>query len=185
MYMYNVHVHTCTMYVTLYTCTLHVHVYTFWGSPFLITGNGFIALIDQDKFMSETWSHWFLGGDNSGDVMVWENVVGLRAAVKGEMGEVHLVSLCRLHRVLNQLKDTFSCPLGMYTVFNASCFALHAFVLVPACVFFELCMYMYICLNYMYLFNPGWLPVFLSSLKIFVSIFIMYNVACVLCSVAL
>ena len=42
--------------------------------------------------MSETWPHWHLGSDNSGDVMVWENVVGLRGCVKKEMGEVHLVS---------------------------------------------------------------------------------------------
>ena len=42
--------------------------------------------------MSETWDHWFVGGDNSGDVMVWGNMVEMRSWVKEEMGEVHLVS---------------------------------------------------------------------------------------------
>ena len=42
--------------------------------------------------MSETWGHWYLGGDNSGDVMVWRNVVEMRTWVKEEVGEVHLVS---------------------------------------------------------------------------------------------
>ena len=41
--------------------------------------------------MSETWDRWFVGGDNSGDVMVWKNMVEMRAWVKEEMGEVHLV----------------------------------------------------------------------------------------------
>lgn len=98
------------MYMTLYSIII---ICMFMGVCSLIAGNGFIALIDQDKFMSETWSHWYLGGDNSGDVMVWENVVGLRAAVKGEMGEVHLVSLLdcmHTHHVLNQLQDTFLAP---------------------------------------------------------------------------
>ena len=57
-------------------------------------GNGYHALIDQDKFMSETWDHWFVGGDNSGDVMVWRNMVEMRSWVKEEMGDVHLVSSC-------------------------------------------------------------------------------------------
>ena len=56
------------------------------------TGNGFQALIDQDKFMSETWDHWLVGGDNRGDVMVWKNMVEMRSWVKEEMGDVHLVS---------------------------------------------------------------------------------------------
>ena len=57
-------------------------------------GNGYHSLIDQDKFMSETWDHWFVGGDNSGDVMVWRNMVEMRSWVKEEMGDVHLVSSC-------------------------------------------------------------------------------------------
>lgn len=55
-------------------------------------GNGFISLIDQDKFMSETWDHWFMSGDNSGDVMVWKNMVEMRSWLKEEMGDIHLVS---------------------------------------------------------------------------------------------
>ena len=55
-------------------------------------GNSYTALIDQDKFMSETWSHWYMGGDNSGDVMVWRNVVEMRTWLKEEVGDVHLVS---------------------------------------------------------------------------------------------
>ena len=43
--------------------------------------------------MSETWDRWFLGGDNSGDVMVWRNMVEMRSWVKEEMGDVHLVCL--------------------------------------------------------------------------------------------
>ena len=50
-------------------------------------------MIDQDKFMSETLGHWYLSGDNSGDVMVWKNVVEMRGWVKEEMEEVHLVRL--------------------------------------------------------------------------------------------
>ena len=42
--------------------------------------------------MSETWDHWFVGGDNSGDVMVWRNMVEMRSWVKEEIGDVHLVS---------------------------------------------------------------------------------------------
>lgn len=55
-------------------------------------GNSYTSLIDQDKFMSETWSHWYMGGDNSGDVMVWRNVVEMRTWLKEEVGDVHLVS---------------------------------------------------------------------------------------------
>ncbi len=56
-------------------------------------GNSLAALNDQDKFMSETLNHWYLGSDNSGDVTTWENVLGLREVVRGEMEEgVHLVS---------------------------------------------------------------------------------------------
>ena len=54
-------------------------------------GNDLIAMIDGDKFMSETLDRWYLGVDNSGDVMLWENVAGLREMVKKEMEEVHLV----------------------------------------------------------------------------------------------
>ena len=43
--------------------------------------------------MSETWDHWFVGGDNSGDVMVWRNMVEMRSWVKEEIGDVHLVRL--------------------------------------------------------------------------------------------
>ena len=49
--------------------------------------------------MSETWSHWYLGGDNSGDVMVWRNVVEMRTWVKEEMGDVHLVSVAELEEM--------------------------------------------------------------------------------------
>ena len=33
-----------------------------------------------------------MGGDNSGDVMVWRNVVEMRTWLKEEVGDVHLVS---------------------------------------------------------------------------------------------
>ena len=42
--------------------------------------------------MSETWDHWFVGGDNSGDVMVWRNMVEMRSWVKEGIGDVYLVS---------------------------------------------------------------------------------------------
>lgn len=69
-------------------------------------GNDLKALIDQDRFMlmtsnssggtgtddSGTTSRWFVGNDNSGDVMVWENVVGLVNLVRKEMKDINLVS---------------------------------------------------------------------------------------------
>jgi len=55
-------------------------------------GNDLVALIDQDKFMSETWGQWYQGVDNSGDITLWENVEGLIEVVRRELGEVHLVT---------------------------------------------------------------------------------------------
>lgn len=57
-------------------------------------GNDHNSMIDQDRFISETLSHWYMGVDNSGNVMHWENAVGLREIVKSELEEVHLVSGC-------------------------------------------------------------------------------------------
>ena len=54
-------------------------------------GNDLHALIDQDRFMMETSDSWYLGIDNSGDIMNWENVMGLMQTVKKEMKDVHLV----------------------------------------------------------------------------------------------
>lgn len=56
-------------------------------------GNDLLALIDQDRFMLETIDHWYLGKDNSGDVMVQENVRGLVEMVKHDLVEVDLVSV--------------------------------------------------------------------------------------------
>lgn len=65
-------------------------------------GNSLAALNDQDKFMSETLNHWYFGSDNSGDVTSWENIVGLKEMVRGEIeGGIHLVSqtLLNIHCV--------------------------------------------------------------------------------------
>ena len=56
-------------------------------------GNDLSALIDQDRFMMMTADRWFLGGDNSGNVMVWDNAVGLLDLLRKEMKDVNLVSL--------------------------------------------------------------------------------------------
>lgn len=56
-------------------------------------GNDFVALIDQDRFMMETADNWYFGQDNSGDIMIWENVVGLVEKVKKELKDVHLVGV--------------------------------------------------------------------------------------------
>lgn len=92
----------CMYIVTLTSCDSLFYVFP---------GNSFTSLIDQDKFMSETWSHWYLGGDNSGDVMVWRNVVEMRTWLKEEVGDVHLVSdsypalcMCRAG-----ISDLFAC----------------------------------------------------------------------------
>ena len=55
--------------------------------------NNFVAMIDQDRFMVETQPHWYLGADNTGDVLRWGNALGLREAVRAEMEEVNLVRL--------------------------------------------------------------------------------------------
>ncbi len=56
-------------------------------------GNDLKALIDQDRFMMMTNDRWFLGNDNTGDIMVLENVIGLVNMVKKEMISVNLVSI--------------------------------------------------------------------------------------------
>ena len=53
--------------------------------------NGAVAMIDQDRFMSETAAHWHLGADNTGDVMRWGNAMALRELTRIELEEVHLV----------------------------------------------------------------------------------------------
>ena len=55
-------------------------------------GNDPTAMIDQDKFMVETQEHWHHGPENSGNVVSWENVAGLKELVKKDLGDVHLVS---------------------------------------------------------------------------------------------
>ncbi len=55
-------------------------------------GNDLKALIDQDRFMMMTSDKWFTGVDNSGDVMTWENAVGMVNLVRREMKDVNLVS---------------------------------------------------------------------------------------------
>ena len=41
--------------------------------------------------MSETWSHWFVGADNTGDITTWDNLLAFRESVKKDLEEVHLV----------------------------------------------------------------------------------------------
>ena len=41
--------------------------------------------------MSETWSHWFVGADNTGDITIWDNLLAFRENVKKDLEEVHLV----------------------------------------------------------------------------------------------
>lgn len=56
-------------------------------------GNDLIALIDQDRFMMETSDNWYLGRDNSGDILVWDNIFGLVEKIKKELKDIHLVSI--------------------------------------------------------------------------------------------
>ena len=44
------------------------------------------------QFMSETWNHWFVGADNTGDITTWDNLLAFRESVKKDLEEVHLVS---------------------------------------------------------------------------------------------
>ena len=45
------------------------------------------------QFMSETWSHWFVGADNTGDITTWDNLLAFRESVKKDLEEVHLVGI--------------------------------------------------------------------------------------------
>ena len=54
-------------------------------------GNDLQALIDQDRFMMETLDHWYLGRDNSGDITILDNAMGLVELVQKEMKDVNLV----------------------------------------------------------------------------------------------
>ena len=53
-------------------------------------GNCMFALTDQDRFVCETWDHWFWGKENSGDLTHWENASGLQKLVT-DGPNVHLV----------------------------------------------------------------------------------------------
>ena len=55
-------------------------------------GNDLVALIDQDRFLLETVDHWYFGQDNSGDITVLENAMGLVGLVKQDFPNVDLVS---------------------------------------------------------------------------------------------
>lgn len=55
-------------------------------------GNDLVALIDQDRFLLETVEHWYFGQDNSGDITVLENALGLIGVVKQDFPHVDLVS---------------------------------------------------------------------------------------------
>lgn len=57
-------------------------------------GNDLVALIDQDRFMMETSDNWYFGRDNSGDIMTWDNVMGLMELVKKDLKDVNLVCTC-------------------------------------------------------------------------------------------
>jgi hypothetical protein len=45
------------------------------------------------QFMSETWNHWFVGADNTGDITTWDNLLAFRESVKKDLEEVHLVGI--------------------------------------------------------------------------------------------
>ena len=53
-------------------------------------GNSMFALTDQDRFVCETWDHWYWGKENSGDVTHWENAVGFQKLATTDQS-VHLV----------------------------------------------------------------------------------------------
>ena len=44
-------------------------------------------MVDDDLFISKTYSNWYFGGDNSGNVMNSENIADLKKKVSAEVGE--------------------------------------------------------------------------------------------------
>ena len=59
-------------------------------------GNDLHALIDQDRFMMESFEKWYLGRDNSGDILEWENITGLVDLVKKDFKDVNLVCCLKI-----------------------------------------------------------------------------------------
>ena len=41
--------------------------------------------------MSETWNHWFVGANNTGDITTWDNLLAFRETIKKDLEDVHLV----------------------------------------------------------------------------------------------
>ena len=59
-------------------------------------GNDLHALIDQDRFMMESFEKWYLGRDNSGDILEWESITGLVDLVKKDFKDVNLVCCLKI-----------------------------------------------------------------------------------------
>jgi cap2 methyltransferase len=56
-------------------------------------GNDLGAMIDDDRFLSETEDHWYFGADDSGNIMHRENVTSLWARLRERFqGEVDMVT---------------------------------------------------------------------------------------------
>eukprot|EP00742_Colponemidia_sp_Colp-10_P010012 GILJ01010964.1.p1 GENE.GILJ01010964.1~~GILJ01010964.1.p1 ORF type:complete len:891 (-),score=113.49 GILJ01010964.1:131-2803(-) len=55
-------------------------------------GNNLSAMIDDDRFISQTTDHWYFGVDNSGNLMNQENIRGLWDTAAGRFDKVLLVT---------------------------------------------------------------------------------------------
>ena len=50
-------------------------------------------MIDDDRFIFDTLKNWYFGEDNTGDIMMADNVGRLKDACE-HLGNIHLVSPC-------------------------------------------------------------------------------------------
>lgn len=58
-------------------------------------GNSVMQMIDDDRFIRNSYRHWFFGEDNSGDLMSEQNLKALKTKLRS-IGDVHLVSGCEI-----------------------------------------------------------------------------------------
>ena len=70
-------------------------------------GHGLGAMLDDDRFISQTLQHWNFGKDNTGDLMNKHNVYSLQSSCQA-LGPIHLVSTlsiieCMINSMLTKL----------------------------------------------------------------------------------